>query len=295
MKILFHVGVGNNDRPSRWSFVNKLFSDLARSFEALGHECLLWNHDKATNPNIYKKHITSANVKPISFKPDWVFTWNGVSEGDQLIEKMFGKNKMIYGELGFFDHYSTLYFDFGGTNGRADLLNDNLPQFNQVVYDNLVKKYKLPRLFNEPFVFVPLQDETDTQITKFSNIKKMDNLLGHVANMYKGTNMKILYKQHPKAPCIVNNRPNFIEVKDNVHHYLPYAEKVIGINSTVLLEALIYHDRVITLGNGITSRQFEADEHKKYVTYLISRQFKWADMGNPNIVKNSYFYKKMTS
>ena len=35
MKILFHVGVGNLDRPHRWGFVNSNFSTLARTFESL--------------------------------------------------------------------------------------------------------------------------------------------------------------------------------------------------------------------------------------------------------------------
>ena len=107
MKVLFHVGVGNTDRPHRWGFVNRIFSDLARSLESLGHECLVWYHPSAKCNTQYHKSICSATVNPISFKPDWVFTWNGISPGDQKVSQMFGKNKMIYGELGFFDHYNT--------------------------------------------------------------------------------------------------------------------------------------------------------------------------------------------
>ena len=293
MKILFHVGVGNTDRPHRWGFVNNNFSNLARSFERLGHECLVWYHPAATSNQLYHNSISDSVVRPIAFKPDWVFTWNGISPGDQEVVKMFGKNKMIFGELGFFDHYSTLYFDFAGVNGRSENLTETLTPFSPDIYQLLLKKYHKLRIFKDPFIFIPLQDETDTQITHFSPFSKMQELIDKVSDMYSHSDIKILYKKHPKVDCNIVPRKNCIEVKENIHHYLPYAEEVIGINSTALLEALIYHNRVITLGKGITSRMLKNDEHKQYVTHLYAKQFAWTEMSNLEKVKNSYFYKKM--
>ena len=118
MKILFHVGVGNLDRPYRWQFVNGLFSQLAVTFERLGHQCLLWRHSAAPHPLTYRNNMVSDSVAGQElvaakiFNPDRVFTWNGASEGDQIIVQEFGKDKMIFAELGFFNHYNTLYFDF---------------------------------------------------------------------------------------------------------------------------------------------------------------------------------------
>ena len=294
MKILFHVGVGNTDRPYRWGFVNSNFSNLARSLEKLGHECLVWYHPSATCKNMFHKAISSLDVNPISFKPDWVFTWNGISPGDQKIIKMFGKSKMIFGELGFFDHYNTLYFDFNGVNGNSENLTEDLNEYDSRKYSMLVRKYHQPRIIGDPYIFVPLQDETDTQITHFSPFKKMQDLLDHICDMYKDSDIKILYKKHPKVDCNIVPGRNCVEVKENIHHYLPYAEKVIGINSTALLEALIYHNRVITLGKGITSRDLPKNLHKRYVTHLESKQFLWSDMGDVNKVKGSYFYKRMS-
>lgn len=201
---------------------------------------------------------------------------------------------MIFGELGFFDHYNTLYFDFKGVNGNSENLTEDLNEYNPEKYDMLVRKYHQRRLIGEPFIFVPLQDETDTQITHFSPFKKMQDLLDHVCSMYKDSDIKILYKKHPKVDCNIVPGRNCVEVKENIHHYLPYAEKVIGINSTALLEALIYHNRVITLGKGITSRDLPENLHRRYVTHLEGKQFLWSDMGDVNKVKRSYFYKRMT-
>ena len=293
MRILFHVGVGNLDRPHRWGFVNTNFSNLARTFERLGHECLVYAHPSAKTNQPFHKTIYSSTVNKIEFKPDWVFTWNGVSEGDQEITKMFGEDKMIFGELGFFDHYSTLYFDFKGVNGKSENLTQELSEFSPVIYQQILKKYHKLRTFTEPFIFIPLQDEGDTQITKYSPFTKMQQLIDYVCEMYKNSDIKILYKKHPKVDCKIIPGRNCIEVKDNIHHFLPYADKVIGINSTALLEALIYHNRVVTIGKGISSRKLVGDEHKQYITHLAQKQFPWSEMGNLERIKNSYFYRKM--
>jgi len=121
----------------------------------------------------------------------------------------------------------------------------------------------------------------------------MQQLIDYVCELYKDSNIKILYKKHPKVDCQIIPGRNCIEVKDNIHHFLPYADKVIGINSTALLEALIYHNRVVTIGKGISSRKLVGDEHKQYITHLAQKQFPWSEMGNLDKIKNSYFYRKM--
>lgn len=300
MRILFHVGVGNLDRPFRWQFVNQIFSDLARTLESLGHRCLLWNHPQAPNIRIYRRHITSKLVKgeglkiSRAFHPDWVFTWNGSNEGDKLIKKEFGLDRMVYAELGFFNHYKTLYFDFMGVNGDSENLTEELLPFDAELYDKIKKQYIKPPLYAGSFTFVPLQDESDTNITMYSPIKKMDDLLQYVEDTYSPKeNMKVLFKQHPMAKSRITPRENFIEVTEGVHHYLPYASKVIGVNSNTLLESLIYHDNVVSLGKGITSRSLTGDEHKQYVTHLFKKQFNMSDMTNIELIKVSRFYKTL--
>jgi hypothetical protein len=299
MKILFHVGVGNLDRPYRWSFINGLYSNLAKTFESLGHECLVWCHNDAYS-SIYKNNIKSVGVSgnelaiAKTFNPDWVFTWNGNSEGDKLIINEFGRDKMVFGELGFFDHYTTVFFDFKGVNGDSENLDIELLPFNELVYSEIRNKHQKNRLYSGDFIFVPLQDEQDTNITQHSPIKKMDDLLQYVEdNIVLDAGVKVLFKQHPKARCQLKSRTNFIEVTEDVHHYIPYAKQIIGINSTVLLESLIYTNNVITLGKGITSRVFGEGENKQYITHLKSKQFYWGELNNVETIRNSYFYNKM--
>lgn len=299
MKILFHVAVGNTDRPRRWNFVNGLFSDLATSLEALGNECLMYIHPEAcSRATPFKNSVISEKVGVLNFNPDCVFTWNGSSDGDiQIIEK-YGKKKIIYGELGVYDHYSSVIFDFTGTNSKMEILTT--PPINSVSKDirvefgKMAATHGLPRLFLDPYVFVVLQDELDTNITLYSPFKKMDDLLDYVETLYAKTDIKILFKKHPKAKTTVKSRDNFIEVFDDVHHYLPYASQVIGINSTALVETFLYHDRVLSVGLGLSSKRFSSlEERMNFMVSLKNQQFKWEDLKNKSVVENSYLYKKM--
>jgi len=303
MRILFHVGVGNTDRPNRWGFVNGIFSDLARGFDKLGHECLLWQHSRANHKNTYKKYrIESDVVKPDikKFNPDFVFTWNGSSDGDQKVIQLFGEKKMIYTELGFFDHYKTCHIDFSGVNSKSSNLieplgNHNLSDPTQMdTYLSLYEQYKKERIHKKPFVFIPLQDEKDTQVTQFSPFKKMDQILEYVNTLYNKVDIDIIYKKHPMSDCQLKKRPKFIEVTENVHHYIPYADMVIGNNSTVLLETYLYHNRVLHLGAGIASRRFlNDDERIKYIIHLYNKQFYWDKLKDVSFIEKSFFYKKM--
>jgi capsule polysaccharide export protein KpsC/LpsZ len=153
-----------------------------------------------------------------------------------------------------------------------------------------------PRLFNDRYIFVPLQDETDTQITQYSGYKTMDEFLRAVQDIYIADNRKILYKVHPRAGCIlsddIKSDSKFIQVTEDVHHYLPYADQVFGLNSTVMIETLLYHSNLVTYGAGIASRHFANDAQRmRFVATMYNRQFKWADLRNANLVRDSYLYK----
>ena len=298
MNILFHCGVGNTDRPARWNAICSFFSDLARSLEALdNHNCLIYCHPAAVSKDIYKQHIISSTVNKIEFVPDIIFTWNGISDGDQQMISLYGRDRFIFAELGFFDHYNTCYFDRSGTNYTSMSLVENLSSndIDYNLYEKIKSLYVKPRLFDNRYVFVPLQDESDTQITKLSPFKTMYELLDYVLCLYNfDSDIKILYKQHPRKPSRVPIHNKLVSVSEDVHHYLPYADSVIGINSTVLFETLLYHQRLLTVGIGVASRRFNSDAARvNFINTCHKRQLRLTDLSKPDVIKRSWLYKNL--
>lgn len=311
MNFLFTIALNNTQTASRYKSMFIIFNALASSLIALGHNVHIVYNPKTNGildaklPSTALAELNFANYKEmidlIGFIPDYAFIWNGNLDSDKITIATLKDNnvKMVYGELGFFNHYKkTCYFDLAGVNCRSSLMvtklnHINLNEDNVYILEKLYADNVKPRLQAGPYIFVPLQVETDTQITNYSPFKTMDEFLEYVDDLFKNDTRPILFKQHPKAKSIVKEYDKFIEVTEDVHHYLPYADLVIGINSTVLTETLLYHTNIITVGAGISARNVSKDERKKYVLEIYSRQLNWEDLRNPEKVENSYLYKQL--
>jgi hypothetical protein len=306
MRIMIHCGAGNSDRPRRWSTINKIFTDLGTSLHALGHDVYMMVDPAAVITAPPKCPIIRATRDTVdlnwieTINPDCGITWNGNSDGDRLFVDAIGKDKMIYGELGFFGHYDkNCYFDRCGVNTRHSIIGTELVRSpdDADICSELQSEYKKSRQWDRPFVFVPLQDEGDTQITQYSPFKTMDEFLHHVYDIYRFHDLDILYKVHPRANTTITLKaPRVFEVKKDVHHYLPYADQVFGLNSTVMVEALLYHSRIVTYGCGISSRHF-VDEHERqaFIGEMYRRQMKWNELKCPDTVKDSHLYSLITA
>lgn len=297
MNILFHVGVGNKDRPERWTAIGRFFNDLGDSLEKLGHKCAYFCHSAATRQIRSKKLLVSDEVYKIDDTlPDIIFTWNGISEGDQKMIELYGREKFIFAELGFFDHYSTCYFDACGTNYFSmNVVEDlNNIELDNNLFESIQQKYIKPRVHDRDYIFVPLQDEGDTQIQKLSPFKTMYELLDYVLTIYNNSNIDILYKPHPQYSPKIPKSKRLIEVSGDVHSYIPYANKVIGINSTVLFETLLYHQRLLTCGIGLPSRRFLDDnERKKFIINCYNKQLYQTQLSDVDKVEKSWLYTEI--
>lgn len=116
-----------------------------------------------------------------------------------------------------------------------------------------------------PYVFVPLQVETDSQIIQYSpQLKSMRNLVAIVCegvleyNLRYETDLHVVFKPHPVDTSIALG-----PIEDRLRAYphasmeraytsaqlIAGAELVMTINSTVGLEALMQFKPVVTLGN----------------------------------------------
>ncbi|WP_332695104.1 hypothetical protein [Halalkalibacter lacteus] len=133
------------------------------------------------------------------------------------------------------------------------------------------------------YVFVPFQVARDSQIFYNSpNVKTMEMLLKVTVQAVKSVNekenrnIKVIIKEHPEdmsrnsyhdlKQAYKQDETVLFVKKFNVHKLIKHATAVITINSTVGIEALAHHKRVITLGNslynieGITSKCDQLDQ-----------------------------------
>lgn len=304
MNVVFSLALNNTNKPSRFRTIGLIFQDLRVALQELGHECAIVANPASVHPHL-KGYSTIEKVESIDqiiekcgFTPDVAIIWNGSSTGDVELSKIYRDAgvKIIFGELGFFNHYGkTCYFDSNGSILRMSditkpitLLNDEGVKY----YDSKVQEHIKPRLVEEPYIFVPLQDEYDTQVISYSPFKKMEDFLDYVEDLFRYDSRPIIVKKHPRANIPLRDRFKFQIVTEDVHHYIPYADFVVGINSTVLVETLLYHSRIITAGAGIASRKFTTEEERMaFIVGLYKKQFSWDNLKKSDFIKQTEFYK----
>jgi hypothetical protein len=103
----------------------------------------------------------------------------------------------------------------------------------------------------EKFIFVPLQLEHDTQIVETSkSFKTMNSLLGWVSCVL-GKGLPVVFKEHPLHKTEGQRPPGCIPYKGHLRSIdlAVRAEWVVGINSTLLAEAILFQKKVISLGD----------------------------------------------
>ena len=107
----------------------------------------------------------------------------------------------------------------------------------------------------EKYIFVPFQVKFDSQILLNSkNIKTMTDLYQWIELAEKNSDqlLKFVIKEHPSDPHkyteLYNKNPNIIFSNRDTKELIEKADAVITVNSSVGLEAILLHKRVIVLG-----------------------------------------------
>ena len=177
------------------------------------------------------------------------------------------------------------YLDSMGYSGWSEVCNMEIPKVEvtknkiQEYLDNKVSKYKQNGEFNldKPFVFVPLQIESD-EVSKLGWMSSYE-----LAQMCVNRFDTVVVKPHPggnqKAP------KGAIETHASIHSILPKADKVCTVNSGVGFEALMYGKPVYVAGESDYMRvcnivKEEADFDKEgvydvenFLHYMLNYQF----------------------
>lgn len=300
MKILIHLASGAKFPDNYRSLGTNLFSPLGDSLCKLGFEVVFYVHPKVADTIKYCKTIVKQDIEKdiiLNENADIGITWGGHQEADKQFSVLLPK--VIYGELGYFNHYQTCIFDRSGTNAESSILlehiSDDKIEANIIVVNKLRENLIKPRLIKSPYIFVPLQLESDNQITKWSVFSTMTELLNHLIKL-NIKNKQILYKVHPYSKVNLNiTNKNLKQVRGDIHSFIPYADLVAGINSTSIVETLLYHGNILTFGSGLMSRNLSNNQRINYIAELYARQRYFSYYSNPDKVIETPLYKMITT
>jgi acetyltransferase-like isoleucine patch superfamily enzyme len=203
------------------------------------------------------------------FEPQQVIVWNGnfpyqVSTIQAF--KDFGLvDKMFYLEVAWFSQREFIYLDPKGVNLHSNIVKrDNLPlgRLQRLKIRDWYERLRAARIgLDQPErrsgplrIFVPLQVDTDTSIRAGSPFPDMRSFMQFLED-WLPDGVEVIFKAHPKAryeyvPSV--KRKNFILISSgSVDEFIADADVVLGVNSTVLLEAAALGKTVVALGRGL--------------------------------------------
>jgi acetyltransferase-like isoleucine patch superfamily enzyme len=201
--------------------------------------------------------------------PDYIFVWNGRFNYQagmrRAVEGLGLQDRVLYMEVAWFSQREYIYFDSRGINSGASFAGQPFPglrSHQSVWLDAWLSRYRIARLgagsvaTRMRHVFVPLQVDTDTSIMNDSPFDSMRKFISFLEE-WLPPEYSATIKLHPKATYTyvpASRRENFsVLCEGGIDDYLHEADTVVGINSTVLLEAAAMGKRVISFGRGLFS------------------------------------------
>jgi capsular polysaccharide export protein len=201
-------------------------------------------------------------------KPDLVAVWNGSARHCQLLLALLKPScRTVFFENGLLPNTTT--FDPRGVN-----YNNSMPRTaafyrtygEQQTVASVVPVKLVPRKpriaglesinLPERFVFIPFQDDRDTQVRLFSPwVGSMSALFALGERLATEFDFTVVFKEHPSS------RESYPELHQRCHERLLFANGnstqelierslfVVTLNSTVGIESLLLGKPVLTLGN----------------------------------------------
>jgi capsular polysaccharide export protein len=219
-------------------------------------------------------------------KPANVAMWNGSHRYCQLLLALLPQDcQTFFFENGLLPNTTTL--DTKGVNFRNSVPRDaaffrdyqapagaasaQLSLVPRKPRNTALPEIKLP----ERFVFIPFQDDRDTQVRLFSPwVADMRQLFALGERLADETGMTVVFKEHPasresypKLHARSNERLLFAN-GNNTQALIQASQFVITVNSTVGLESLLLGKPVLTLGQAffnITGLVAHADSERELI------------------------------
>lgn len=192
------------------------------------------------------------------YKPNKILFHNGIHPMYKNIldrvKKAYPNIPIVYSELGWLPQKDHIYFDIEGTNGSSKISKQSFEEFCEEKY---------PTISNENIegshILIVTQLENDTNLLVNSKrFKTMINFVRYVISELP--NEKFIIKTHPLDEDkdrfnIFNNETVKVVHEGDLESLIKASKAVIGINSTVLLEALKYDTNVYMFGDYLLSNK----------------------------------------
>ncbi len=194
------------------------------------------------------------------WRPDVIFLWSGATQMDGRIIDAADRRgiECRFAELGWFPQSKTIHFDTEGTNARSSIRRLDLDRMD---VDPRLNDWLTSRRhsLSEPppdvknYIFVPLQDIRDANITLGSPYASMDAFVTALAERFP--NETFVVRPHPNFSDVPLTAHPKVQVRRDrsIHPWLQHADAVVGINSTALLEALVYAKPTHAVGVGLST------------------------------------------
>jgi hypothetical protein len=254
--------------------VYALFNDRCR---ALAHKLRAQGHEVAVVVNDHTPEDVIDPTFPLTvcdwpafdfaaihtFKPDRLIVWNGkFTQIYAAVTALRRQYSVAIMELGWLPQRGFSYIapELAQVSPIADI--PFVPGAAEPYLGALDKlRAEMPQtdvpMLPPRFVYVPMQLEEDTQIVHTSDVfKSMHSLLGFVRRVVPA-NIPVVTSNHPCEPDV--KRPDWVMDATKLGRSIDIARKanlVIGINSTLLAEAALFHKPVIALGRHVAHDAF---------------------------------------
>ncbi|MEA3353645.1 MAG: hypothetical protein U9Q33_07510 [Campylobacterota bacterium] len=207
---------------------------LSRNYEKI----LIWNGGK------FRQLIAIEIAKKICNTKIYYFE-NGLLPNTNVFDsKGINFNNSVPRDIKFFENY----------NNNLDLPKDLIQRTAKNKSKFSVEKTTLPK----KYIFVPFQVDYDTQIITNSKwLKNMRQLFDVIEYLARNSDIKFVIKEHPSSG---KNYPDLHEKAEKLNNLsfkngystqelIQKSSAVITINSTVGIESLLFHKKVIVLGD----------------------------------------------
>lgn len=198
----------------------------------------------------------------LSGRPDVLFVWNGASERWLTSEAKANGTRVVYSELGWLPQHNTIALDFEGSGPLSSFVESKISspasasaEFEawRALYCSLqpiVPPVDL-RVTPAATIFAPLQMETDSNMN-FSPFRKMQDFVNSISDIF--SDYTVVVRPHPHQPDVdLGAVPENVVVRrdGSLAYWFQNCRMTVGLNSTVLIEALVWRSSTVALARSI--------------------------------------------